>query len=420
MYKRPLDPLSPEWDIVIGAQSLLKDMPGLRLQHIKGHQDDRCDFNRLPLLAQLNVEANALANTYQRDHGNFQPTVLFTKWAGVHLVLPSGTVTSKYESALRVQASAQPLKEHIRQERNHWSTATYESINWQDHGKSLRGHINRKTHLVKLVHGILPVNSKLHRDDPIRSLCPCCKVKKETWQHILQCEAALRREWRTNMVTAVDKKCESLRTHPMLRQILVHALTKWLIWTEEGQEYMYTTDPDHKPSPSLVRLIMQQNAIGWNQIFMGRFGVLWSDIQDDYYATTINLNGSKRRSGAQWQKAIIGELWSQWFILWEMRNKDKHGSNESIRTRIEREEVERTLRDIYDLREQMEPSVQEVLCRDVADHFSKPLWFNKKNWLAVHAPLVKRSIQRAKKKQFREYDQFGSISHYGKQELVQG
>jgi hypothetical protein len=165
-YKRPLDPLSPEWDIVIGVQSLLNDMSGLKLQHIRGHQDAQFEFHRLPLLAQLNVEADDLANQYQRDHGRFQPTVLFTKWAGAHLVLPSGTVTSNYESALRYQATARPLQEYIRS-RNNWTSNVCETINWSAHGKSLRRHIHRKTHLVKLVHRILPINSTLNRNDPI-------------------------------------------------------------------------------------------------------------------------------------------------------------------------------------------------------------------------------------------------------------
>ena len=228
-------------------------------------------------------------------------------------------------------------------------------------------------------------------------MCPCCKEHKETWRHILLCAAPLRCEWRTNLINAVDNKCESLHTDPMLRHLLVNAISDWITWPDEETQYKYKNASNTQMSPQMARLISQQNAIGWHQLILGRFGILWSDIQDDYYATTINLKDSKRRSGNQWQKAIIGEIWSQWFILWAMRNKDKHGSNESTRNRIEREEVERTIRDIYDLREQMEPSVLEVLCRDIVDHFNKPLWFNK-NWLAVHGPLVKKSIQRAKKK----------------------
>jgi hypothetical protein len=397
MYKRPLDPLSPEWDIVIGVQSLLNDMPGLELQHIKGHQDAQREFQRLPLLAQLNVEADALANQYQRDHGGFQPAVLFTQWAGAHLVLPSGTVTSNYASALRYQATARPLQEYIRS-RNNWNHVVCETINWQAHGKSLRRHIHQKTHLVKLVHGILPINSTLHRNDPIRSICPCCRAQQETWKHIFRCGAQTRQEWRNSMITALDRKCDSIRTHPELRQILITALTLWITWTDEEQDYQHTIDTNNFTSPQMVRLLVtQQNAIGWDQILLGRFSILWSDIQDDYYATTINNKDSRRRSGDQWQQAIIGEVWSQWFILWESRNKDQHGSNESTRHRLEREEVERTLCELYDLKAQMEPSVQQVLCQDITDHFNKPLWYNK-NWLAVHGPLVKQSIRRAQKK----------------------
>ena len=137
-YQRPLNPLSPEWDVVVGIQQLLKDMPGLELQHhIKGHQDRKTTFHRLPLLAQLNVEADELANKYQRELGTHEPEVLMTKWAGAHLILPTGTVTSHYESALRYHATAEPLRVHLR-ERNQWTQTTFDTINWTAHGQSIR------------------------------------------------------------------------------------------------------------------------------------------------------------------------------------------------------------------------------------------------------------------------------------------
>jgi hypothetical protein len=76
-----------------------------------------------------------------------------TRWADAHLNLPEGTVTSHYESALRYHATAEPLRKHIR-ERNQWSQQTFETINWTAHGKSIRQHIAKRTHLIKLVHGI--------------------------------------------------------------------------------------------------------------------------------------------------------------------------------------------------------------------------------------------------------------------------
>ncbi len=39
--------------------------------------------------------------------------------------------------------------------------------------------------------------------------------------------------------------------------------------------------------------------------------------------------------------------------------------------------------------------VQKLLFPEVTDHLSKPNWFNK-NWLAIHAPLVKACIKRAR------------------------
>ena len=144
----PLEPTIPEWDIVRGIQALLQGMPDVRLQHVKGHQDREIPYHRLSLLAQLNVDADTQASRYQRDFGSFQPNVLLTEWAGVHLEFPTGTVTSHYETALRFQATAPDLKSHL-MERYSWSKQTMEVINWDAHGKSLHRHLNRRTHLVK-------------------------------------------------------------------------------------------------------------------------------------------------------------------------------------------------------------------------------------------------------------------------------
>ena len=396
LYQRPLNPLSPEWDVVVGIQNLLTEMPGLEIQHIKGHQDRKTAFHRLPLLAQLNVEADELANKYQRELGTHAPEVLMTKWAGAHLILPTGTVTSHYETALRYHASAEPLRVHLR-DRNKWSQGTFDAINWTAHGTSIRQHMAKRTHIIKLVHGILPTNSKLHRNDPIRSLCPCCRAIREDRRHVIKCTAQSRSEWRQAAIKAIDSKCASLLTHPELRAILVTAITEWTKWDDNQQDTPFTINPQQATIPAIKRLIARQNAIGWHQVFLGRFSIDWNQVQDDHYANMINTKEGKKRTGQRWQQTLIGEIWNQWFDVWTMRNKDLHGSTETAKTRAEREEVERTLRDIYDLKEQMEPSVQQLLCQEITEHFAKPLWFNK-NWIAIHGPLVKQSIKRAKKK----------------------
>ena len=36
---------------------------------VKGRQDDETDFDNLPLLAQLNIEADRITGQFQIDHG---------------------------------------------------------------------------------------------------------------------------------------------------------------------------------------------------------------------------------------------------------------------------------------------------------------------------------------------------------------
>ena len=80
-----------------------------------------------------------------------------------------------------------------------------------------------------------------------------------------------------------------------------------------------------------------------------------------------------------------------------MRNNDQHGEDTTTRTQAARREVEWTLIEIYDFRARMEPSVQELLCAEVSDHFGQTVKHNQ-NWIAVHGPLVRTSIKRAKDK----------------------
>ena len=199
---------------------------------------------------------------------------LLTRWAGAHLVLPIGTVTSHYEASLRYQASAEPLRDHLKS-RNNWTTRTFNAINWKAHQQCIRHHLHRRTHVIKFVHAILPTTSRLHRDDHIRSLCPCCRNRREDWIHIIKCESPSRSEWRVAMLNAID-----LKTAPELRAILIKALKAWTHPIADDTETPFSVDPTSASSPALIRLIANQNDIGWKHVFLGRFCNDWSDVQD--------------------------------------------------------------------------------------------------------------------------------------------
>jgi hypothetical protein len=119
----PLETLNLEWDIVIDIRRLIAAMPNLQLQHVCGHQDRRVEYHQLNLMAQLNVDADAMANRFQREYGAVRPhATLAEEGAGVHFVTPEGSITLNYASAIHYQATHKSLLQHIR-ERNGW-TAT--------------------------------------------------------------------------------------------------------------------------------------------------------------------------------------------------------------------------------------------------------------------------------------------------------
>ena len=181
-----LDVLCPDWDILIEIQTALIQLPDLQLKFIKGHQDDQTPYAHLPLLARLNVDADAMAGRFQDLHGQDRPLALITPRTGVQLHLLEGTVTSSHAATLRHAYCGPPLLEYLRI-KNKWSEATVSSINWQAHGSALGKQITRRIHFVKLVHDILPTHCQQNRMDKGHRTCPCCHSLHEDRVHILRC-----------------------------------------------------------------------------------------------------------------------------------------------------------------------------------------------------------------------------------------
>ena len=391
-YIHQLDPLFPEWDIVVNIRRKLHLLPDLILKHVKGHQDRRIQYQNLSLLAQLNVDADRKANQFQAEHGEYRAFAPLAEGVGVHLVTPRGTITSKYASAIRHQASYGPLLKHI-QERNHWPAHTPTQVNWPAHGAALRKRNKRRSHFIKFVQGILPTNHSVHRNDPARRGCPICNNKDETWMHLPRCKHLTRERWRTAFFVDLRKTSIKWKMRHSLWNILRDGLLGWLA-SEEPFTYQLE---DAIYEEEFTRLITQQNQIGWHNIFLGRFSGEWELLQDNHYRTQPNYNSKKSPRGSRWQVAIIGTIWTQWYKVWVLRNSDVHGADSTHQAIIDRHDALRTLRRLYELKEHVEPSVRTLLMEDIRHHEVKSTW-HIKNWIAINEPILRASFRRAKKK----------------------
>ena len=391
----PLDALIPEWDLIAPIQRLLKEMPGLSLQHVRGHQDRSIQYRNLRLLSRLNVDADALANTFQREFGDIRPLALLPEGSGVYLVTPQGTISSKYKQVIRHQAHYKPLMKYLEQ-RNGWTPAVSKQINWRAHKTCMHRQIKKKDHYVKLVQRTLPTNHQVHRNDPARRGCPLCAHGDEDWTHILRCPHESREHWRVDMIRNLTKVCEKWNTSKDLQRILLHGIQGWLQWSPDPDSPSQFELPSALYDESYERLIEHQNLIGWDQLFLGRFCWLWSDWQDAHYATRPDYQPKQKKTGPTWQVSVICSLWENWYKLWEMRNKDVHGTDEKRSHQIERTNALRTLHELYDCRNQYEPSAQALLMSDIRDHSAKSTW-HLKRWIEINGPILRTSMQRAKK-----------------------
>ena len=120
-------------------------------------------------------------------------------------------------------------------------------------------------------------------------------------------------------------------------------------------------------------------------------------IQDGHLHRTQSDSTSPtgKITGAIWQTKLILFIWKQWRLVWKLRNESLHGKDTAAQVVAEASEVRRRLIEIYDLRSQMEPSVQSLLCTDIHQHLLKPTWTTT-NWLHIHVPLFGASLRRVK------------------------
>jgi hypothetical protein len=335
-----LDVLRPDWDVLIEIQHAMKRLPEVQLQFTRGHQDRHTRFARLPLISQLNVEADDMAAIYQNEYGCDRPIVLMSPRTRAHLVSKEGTITANYPGALRVAYSGPQLQRYI-QQRNKWSDATM-AIFWTSHGTALQNHFPLRLHFSKLVHDILPTTAHVNKMDKGKRQCPTCSHTLENRDHIIRCPHPTRNKWRHALLTALHESCLTLFTYNPLRELLEDSTRVWMYDDAPvGQAFIVN---EFRYPIEMRLLIRQQNNIGWCQLFHGRFSTEWSRLQGDYYYRTRDDRPGQnyKFTGDGWQVSIITFLWKQWRVLWKQRNQDVHG-----RARGEMRSQKATGADIY-------------------------------------------------------------------------
>jgi hypothetical protein len=103
--------------------------------------------------------------------------------------------------------------------------------------------------------------------------------------HIIQCSHSTPATWRKFLITALSKKCEVLKTDPILKSILNNGITCWL----QQNPFNEGVSPDAHQT-----LLEEQRDIGWKNVFLARISVQWSHAASPlHYGSSCGTNEIK-------------------------------------------------------------------------------------------------------------------------------
>jgi hypothetical protein len=128
-----------DWDVVQAISTTCAKMHIVFVfGHVKGHQDNKTAYGNLPLEAQLNVDADHKAGSYNQMHPNDDTPVRLIPGTCANLTINANTISSGYKQAIRTAwtaSTAPPLLAKIR-ERNGWTTHDMSLIHWTALGRA--------------------------------------------------------------------------------------------------------------------------------------------------------------------------------------------------------------------------------------------------------------------------------------------
>jgi hypothetical protein len=302
----------PDHDIIMQLSALRANLPfHLASLHVRGHQDEKCDFKLLPRPAQLNVLADRLATEVLMDlRAAATPTEFYPLPAcRAYLMDDKGYITSKEKQTLMTEFSEYELRAYL-QDHNNWTETIYESINWPAYqSSSSRVSITVKTFVIKHSTDWLPVGVREKRYGAATDTCPKCN-QTETNTHLYTCQS--RTAWRKQFITQLRKHLIDTSTAADLRCSIVEGIESWLLTGEMN-------DPE-SPNPALQ--------IGWFGVIKGFIPNHWNTLQ----TTFLKSQGldAKYHNGELWTNRLIEFFWTQSHTLWKDRCTSSHElSNDS-------------------------------------------------------------------------------------------
>ena len=219
----PNTTMEAEWDCLAQILHTLHDLADVAptIDHVKGHQDESMPYEELPLLAQLNCDADSHANRFLWENPTIDHTKIHQFPKGMCLLqLSQGDSTRNIKQACAEARTLPAYKDYLCRKSKWWHSNVFDMVDWISHGQALKQHSKHHSTLVKYIHRILPTGKQIHRYNPkYPPGCPSCQAPLEDIDHFWKCQAHPRLEWRRNFIKNLKTKLLDLGTGPQVRTL---------------------------------------------------------------------------------------------------------------------------------------------------------------------------------------------------------
>lgn len=382
--------LLPDWDVVSQILDTLTHLPdNYRFSWVKGHQDRHTPYDKLSLQAQLNVDSDRLAAAHYTDYPTPIRTVPIFPTVNAQMQLSANTITGHYASRIRYAYSSPALYKYM-STRFHWSDDILADIDWGHFNRIISKYYDRRVTIIKHLHSISPTGHIANRNDRhLPAYCSNCPCLLEDNNHVIICPCPSRRQWRSDTIRHLVNTLELPERHtdPILIDILRDGIIRY-----------HQSDPDPPPLAAYPEryhpLIISQTAIGWNQLYMGRWSIHWRKLQ--FAHLTLHDAHTSKCNSRTWLTTAAHCLLDQWLKLWQTRNETRHGVDKAAQRTTRLHIVHNQLRELYLLRSLVRPCDRALFHADLNTHLAAhPALAILENWVAMYWDPIHASVRRA-------------------------
>jgi hypothetical protein len=264
-----------------------------------------------------------------------------------------------------------------------WDDTVIAEIDWNMYQNIIKKYKDQWTTLAKHLHAISPTGHLAHQNNHyLPHECPACSEPNETNLHLLLCRASSRVQWRRDTVHKVINY-ESDSIDPHLIDILRDGITRFHKQLEQLSEQRY-------PSRYAI-LIRQQNKIGWEQLYRGKWSIEWVKLQDRYVT-----GGKIGISGSEWIIGLGRLMIQQWLHLWKLRNEERHGVDNLRHSQLREQTLHAELRELYHFRHQVCPNDRQIFHMSAEEHLRLHPTLNAlEEWISTYKPAIMASVEQA-------------------------